>query len=352
MQTVEFNDEIKDLVKAMDKSTKKPVDANAPKRPLSAFFIWANEHRDEVKVEHNLSSLGEIGKKLGALWKNMDEGERKPWVDKAMNEKAEYEKKMAKYIKTSSYLKHEKNMLAWKIHGTKKPYKTDPNAPKRALSSYMLFGQSERANVVKDNPDFKNTEIMKELGVRWKALTDAERAPWKKKFEDLSKGYQTKLDKYKKSASYKQFDEDREEYKTKMKKKRNKLMGIKPKPKRKQRWTNNDSDEGNDRKRTKRDMRSPKSPKSSKSKGKRSKGSSKAKSSKQSRDKNAKKKSKKSGSSSRASSKSSMRTESSDSRSRSRNRSSVKRPRNKGSAKKRVSKKSKSGKKSKKKGRG
>jgi hypothetical protein len=36
---------------------------------------------------------------------------------------------------------------------TKKKAKKDPNAPKRALSAFMLFSQEKRASVKKENPD-------------------------------------------------------------------------------------------------------------------------------------------------------------------------------------------------------
>ena len=50
--------------------------------------------------------------------------------------------------------------------GSKKA-KKDPNAPKAALSAYMLWTASERDNVKKENPDMKPTEIMSKLGSLW-----------------------------------------------------------------------------------------------------------------------------------------------------------------------------------------
>jgi hypothetical protein len=57
----------------------------------------------------------------------------------------------------------------------------DPNAPKRNLSAYFFFMGDQRSKVVAKNPDMKVTEIGKELGVMWRAMSDSEKAPYQKK---------------------------------------------------------------------------------------------------------------------------------------------------------------------------
>ena len=55
----------------------------------------------------------------------------------------------------------------------KAPKQKDPDAPKRAPGAYVLFCQAERAKT----PDVKLK--LEELGTRWRALTDEERASFK-----------------------------------------------------------------------------------------------------------------------------------------------------------------------------
>ena len=72
--------------------------------------------------------------------------------------------------------------MAKKAKGTKKQKKVkDPNAPKRALSAYFFFMKDTRPKVVAKNPDMKVTEIGKELGAMWRAMSDGEKAPYVKK---------------------------------------------------------------------------------------------------------------------------------------------------------------------------
>jgi len=55
----------------------------------------------------------------------------------------------------------------------------DLNAPKKPLTSYMLFAKEERPKVVESNPEMKFTEIGREIGIRWKALSAEQQAKYK-----------------------------------------------------------------------------------------------------------------------------------------------------------------------------
>jgi structure-specific recognition protein 1 len=51
--------------------------------------------------------------------------------------------------------------------------------PKRPLTSYINFCNATRAGIAASNPSFKFTDIGKELGARWRNLSDEEKAKWK-----------------------------------------------------------------------------------------------------------------------------------------------------------------------------
>eukprot|EP00585_Thalassiosira_rotula_P009959 CAMPEP_0196158672 /NCGR_PEP_ID=MMETSP0910-20130528/45933_1 /TAXON_ID=49265 /ORGANISM="Thalassiosira rotula, Strain GSO102" /LENGTH=75 /DNA_ID=CAMNT_0041423581 /DNA_START=246 /DNA_END=473 /DNA_ORIENTATION=+ len=52
---------------------------------------------------------------------------------------------------------------------------------KKKLSNYMLFAKDTRPKIIEENPDLTFGEVGKELGKRWRALTDDEKAEWKSK---------------------------------------------------------------------------------------------------------------------------------------------------------------------------
>ncbi|EJU00226.1 Non-histone chromosomal protein 6 [Dacryopinax primogenitus] len=75
-------------------------DKDAPKRGLSAYLIFSNEWRDRVKAENPDASFGDVGRLLGAKWKELPDEEKKEYQRKsdedkqrAAKEKAEYEGK-------------------------------------------------------------------------------------------------------------------------------------------------------------------------------------------------------------------------------------------------------------------
>ncbi|KAJ3275298.1 FACT complex subunit [Borealophlyctis nickersoniae] len=76
----------------------------------------------------------------------------------------------------------------------------DANAPKRPLTSYMLFQKEKRNEVVSGNPSMPVPEVSKRLGEMWKALSNEE----KKRYEDMAKEakeqYKVAIDEYEASG--------------------------------------------------------------------------------------------------------------------------------------------------------
>ncbi|KAK8486471.1 hypothetical protein V6N13_077267 [Hibiscus sabdariffa] len=75
------------------KKLKKGKDPNAPKRPPTAFFLFMDDFRKSYK-EANPDAKGVTGvaKEGGEKWKSMSDEEKKCYIDKAAELKAEYEK--------------------------------------------------------------------------------------------------------------------------------------------------------------------------------------------------------------------------------------------------------------------
>ncbi|KAG7101479.1 Non-histone chromosomal protein 6 like [Verticillium longisporum] len=74
--------------------------------------------------------------------------------------------------------------------------KKDPNAPKRGLSAYMFFANEQRENVRAEHPGISFGQVGRNLGERWKGLSEKQRAPYeakavadKKRYEDEKAAY-------------------------------------------------------------------------------------------------------------------------------------------------------------------
>jgi len=93
-----YNEEIADLpAEAKKAGTKRKKDPNAPKRPMSAYFLWFQSSRAELKEENPGSSVTDLGKIAGAKWREMDDDDKEEWTAKAAEAKEAYEEAMAKY---------------------------------------------------------------------------------------------------------------------------------------------------------------------------------------------------------------------------------------------------------------
>merc|ERR1711978_69264 len=78
-----------------NKSKKKTKIAGQPKRPQTAFFLWLNENREQIKKDHPDLSLAETSKKAGEIWREMED--KSEWNAKADEEKKKYDKEYEKW---------------------------------------------------------------------------------------------------------------------------------------------------------------------------------------------------------------------------------------------------------------
>merc|ERR1711950_96725 len=152
---------VKKAVKPKPKKVKKK-DKDAPKRAMSAFFLFAQDERPKVKAANPSASIGDIGKELGARWAKCPAAAKAGYEKKAGALKVKQQAEMAKY----------------------KAAKAKAAGPKRALSAFFLFAGDERPKVVAASPSASIGEIGKELGARWAKASAAVKA-----------GYQAKSDK-------------------------------------------------------------------------------------------------------------------------------------------------------------
>ncbi|KAJ9529296.1 hypothetical protein QJQ45_007979 [Haematococcus lacustris] len=92
------------------------------------------------------------------------------------------------------------------LHITQK--KKDPNAPKKPLSSYMIWCQENRERIKTDNPDMKLTEISSEMGRQWKEVDEDTKKEYHAKAETEKGKYKKAMEGYKSKAESEEEGED------------------------------------------------------------------------------------------------------------------------------------------------
>ncbi|KAF2352455.1 High mobility group box domain, partial [Trinorchestia longiramus] len=71
------------------------------------------------------------------------------------------------------------------------------NHVKRPMNAFMVWSQMERREIVKFAPDMHNAEISKQLGRRWKILTEEQRKPYREEAERLKQLHSREYPDYK-----------------------------------------------------------------------------------------------------------------------------------------------------------
>ncbi|CAB9527435.1 FACT complex subunit SSRP1 [Seminavis robusta] len=92
----EGSGEGKGATKAKGKGKGKK-DPNEPKRPMTAFMLFSNANRQRVKEENPGISFGDIGRKMGELFKALSPEERAKYDEKNAKDKERYKREMDAY---------------------------------------------------------------------------------------------------------------------------------------------------------------------------------------------------------------------------------------------------------------
>jgi len=158
------------------KVNQKPIkDPNAPKKPLSAYFLFSQEERLKVKAENPDYSITEVAKELGKRWATLDPTIKNSYEQRYQDARKVYESEMNSY---------------------KPKKKKDPNAPKQPLSAYFIFSTEERLKVKEENPGFSICEVAKELGRRWAEMDPGVKQRYQQRAEEERQKYDNDMANY------------------------------------------------------------------------------------------------------------------------------------------------------------
>ena len=87
-------------------------DPNAPERPYSAYVMFSNHMRDELK-DQDLTFTA-ISRTVGTRWQALERPEKEAWQSRASAQMAKYKVKLTDYHQTESYHRHKTYVSAFK----------------------------------------------------------------------------------------------------------------------------------------------------------------------------------------------------------------------------------------------
>ncbi|VEL26770.1 unnamed protein product [Protopolystoma xenopodis] len=144
-------------------------DKNRPKGPMTSYACFVQVIREEHKKKHPGENVvfSEFTKKCAEIWRvgfvhflillqKMTPKEKKRFDDMAQLDKERYNREMHEYIPLEGFRK-----------GKRRKRTKDPGMPKRAWSAFFFFCDEYRPRIREEHPEWKVSDIAKELGRKW-----------------------------------------------------------------------------------------------------------------------------------------------------------------------------------------
>lgn len=128
---------------------------------------------------------------VSEAWKALTPEERKPWDDRAKQDKARYE------IEKSTY------NGPWKVPANRRALK-DENAPKRPPSAFLAYSQVHRNDVRAMHPDYDNIAVSRILARMWKEAPQEEKQPFIDREAELRAEYKVAMGEWRRKEAEEQ----------------------------------------------------------------------------------------------------------------------------------------------------
>lgn len=131
-----------DAAKSAPAPEKPEIDLTMPiKKARTAYFIFSDEHRDEIKAKHKGEGVAVLARELGQMWSKMTDEEKRVYQEKAALEREQVAQQLAQLQAAGIDLKD----LPGAAHAT------DPNNP-----NALIIPMARVRKIVKLDPEVKN----------------------------------------------------------------------------------------------------------------------------------------------------------------------------------------------------
>ena len=118
------------------------ADVNAPERPYSAYVMFCNQTREELKEQNQNLSFTQLSKISGEKWRSLSAQEMNFWKQKAAVPWQKFKADSAEYKKTEQYREYERYLTEFKASQAEKnterkgsmSQQQSPSSPKRSMN--------------------------------------------------------------------------------------------------------------------------------------------------------------------------------------------------------------------------
>ncbi|XP_049622855.1 high mobility group protein B3-like [Suncus etruscus] len=101
-------------MRSYDPSMEGRMHPKAPKRPMSAFLLFCQEYRPQLRADHPNLSLVQESRRLGAIWCGLSKKEYQRFANLAAQLRKKYHKDVKKYKKAAKKISLRRERVAGK----------------------------------------------------------------------------------------------------------------------------------------------------------------------------------------------------------------------------------------------
>merc|ERR1711959_774362 len=95
------------------KFKKAPKDKNAPKKPLTPFFLFSMETRPKLLKEDPSLKIEVLGKKMGVMWNALSAEEKQKYISEREKNMEVYKVALEQYKQTQEYQDYQAIKRRW-----------------------------------------------------------------------------------------------------------------------------------------------------------------------------------------------------------------------------------------------
>lgn len=189
-----------------------PIDSK-PKRAATSYMLFSNSVREELtqanrKVNGGKAKMAEVAKAISERWAKLADDEKAKFEEQAKKAKENHAAEMQAYKEANDPLAVLKEKYASMI-------------PKKPMGAYWIFAQdeSQRSKAEKAlkeaGEEAAHKKIATKLGELWKAMSDADKAPWNEKARKATTEYEEKKKVWEATPEFIEFSKVEKEQKEK-----------------------------------------------------------------------------------------------------------------------------------------
>jgi len=185
------------------RKAKLPRDPDAPKRNMSAYLLYQNAMRDQFKAQSPGMTFGQLSKYTSVMYAERSTVEKEAWNARAEADRARYLHELSSYVPRPGFDSKGDAVIPaipppaeTSKKGKRRKPDRDVNAPKRNVSTYLLYQNSMRDQFKAENPGMTFGQLSKFTSHMYKALVPEEKNFWEQKALEDKARFEVEMSNY------------------------------------------------------------------------------------------------------------------------------------------------------------